>query len=62
MTKEPEPVGLALVWLWITLPMWVLGFATPGFIPGFIGGMIFVPVWALASCVVASLFDEKKRK
>jgi hypothetical protein len=50
-----------LVWLWLSVPMWIMGFASPDFVTGFVWGAVFVPVWGLGTMVVLSLFDRKKK-
>jgi hypothetical protein len=49
-------------WLWASVPMWVMGFASPDFFTGFFFGITLVPVWGVATVLVLMLFDRKKKK
>ena len=62
MTKGSDAFGLALFWLYLSIPMWVSGFASRDFFTGFFMGIIFVPFWGLLSVFVSSFFDRNGRK
>lgn len=60
MKSLPDSISGAGLWLYLSIPMWVLGFMSPNFMDGFMLGIIFVPVWGLVSAFVFSWVSETK--